>query len=142
MRPLSIGDVVLMVDEIQPREKWNLAVVVDFDRSEDGETRRYKLRTSNGQTFDRDIRKLVVLERGDDGEVIVLEGGGEESLSWYKEEESGVARRLFVFVMIIDCIICLVLALALLYRLFPNPREARLSIGYEKIVFACSSGRF
>ena len=81
MRPLSIGDVVLMVDEIQPREKWNLAVVVDFDRSEDGETRRYKLRTSNGQTFDRDIRKLVVLERGDDGEVIVLEGGGEESLS-------------------------------------------------------------
>ena len=81
MRPLSVGDVVLMVDEIQPREKWNLAVVVDFDRSEDGETRRYKLRTSNGQTFERDIRKLVVLERGDDGEVIVLEGGGEESLS-------------------------------------------------------------
>ena len=81
MRPLSIGDVVLMVDEIQPRERWSLAVVVDFDRSEDGETRRYKLRTSNGQTFDRDIRKLVVLERGDDGEVIVLEGGGEESLS-------------------------------------------------------------
>jgi hypothetical protein len=81
MRPLSIGDVVLMVDEIQPRERWNLAVVVDFDRSEDGETRRYKLRTSNGQTFDRDIRKLVILERGDDGEVIVLEGGGEESLS-------------------------------------------------------------
>ena len=81
MRPLSIGDVILMVDEIQPRERWNLAVVVDFDRSEDGETRRYKLRTSNGQTFDRDIRKLVILERGDDGEVIVLEGGGEESLS-------------------------------------------------------------
>ena len=81
MRPLSIGDVVLMVDEIQPRERWNLAVVVDFDCSEDGETRRYKLRTSNGQTFDRDIRKLVVLERGDDGEVIVLEGEGDESLS-------------------------------------------------------------
>ena len=81
MRPLSVGDVVLMVDEIQPRERWNLAVVTDFDRSEDGETRRYKLRTSSGQTFERDLRKIVVLERGDDGEVIVLEGEGDESLS-------------------------------------------------------------
>ena len=44
--------------------------------------------------------------------------------------------------MIIDCIICLVLVLALCTDCFPNPREARLSIGYEKIVFACSSGRF
>ena len=81
MRPLAVGDVVLMVDEIQPRERWNLAVVTDFDRSEDGETRRYKLRTANGQLFERDIRKIVVLERGDDGEVIVLEGEGDESLS-------------------------------------------------------------
>ena len=78
MHPLSVGDVVLMVDEIQPRERWSLAVVVDFDRSEDGETRRYKLRTSNGQLFERDIQKIVVLERGDDGEVIVLEGEGDE----------------------------------------------------------------
>ena len=45
MKPLAVGDVVLMVDEIQPRERWALAVVVDFDQSEDGETRRYKLRT-------------------------------------------------------------------------------------------------
>ena len=44
--------------------------------------------------------------------------------------------------MIIDCIICLVLVLALCTDCFPNPREARLSIDYEKIVFACSSGRF
>ena len=44
--------------------------------------------------------------------------------------------------MIIDCIICLVLVLALCTDCFPNPREARLSISYEKINFACSSGRF
>ena len=44
--------------------------------------------------------------------------------------------------MIIDCIICLVLVLALCTDFFPNPREARLSVGYEKTVFACSSGRF
>ena len=80
MRPLAVGDVVSMVDEIQPRERWALAVVMDFDRSEDGETRRYKLRTSNGQIFERDIRRIVILERGDDGEVIVLEGEGDEKL--------------------------------------------------------------
>ena len=80
VRPLEIGDIVLMVNEIQPRERWALAVVVDFERSENGETQRYKIRASNGQLFDRDIQKLVVLERGDDGEVIVLEGEGDESL--------------------------------------------------------------
>ena len=42
IRPLAVGDVVLMVDEIQPRERWALAVVTDFYRSEDGEKRRYK----------------------------------------------------------------------------------------------------
>ena len=81
MRPLAVGDVVLMVDEIQPRERWALAVVMDFDRSEDGETRKYKLTTAIGQLFERDIRKIVILERGDDGEVIVLGGEGDESLS-------------------------------------------------------------
>ena len=44
--------------------------------------------------------------------------------------------------MIIDCIICLVLVLALCTDCFPNPREDRLSINYEKSIFACSSGRF
>ena len=44
--------------------------------------------------------------------------------------------------MIIDCIICLVVVLALCTDCFPNPCEARLSINYEKINFACSSGRF
>ena len=28
MRPLAVGDVVPMVDEIQPREPWALAVVL------------------------------------------------------------------------------------------------------------------
>ena len=79
VKPLAVGDVVLMVDEIQPRKRWALAVVVDFDQSEDGETQRYKLRTANGQLFERDIWKIVVLERGDDGEVIVLEGEGDEN---------------------------------------------------------------
>ena len=44
--------------------------------------------------------------------------------------------------MIIDCLICLVLAVVLCTDCFPNPCEARLSVDYEKIIFACSSGRF
>ena len=44
--------------------------------------------------------------------------------------------------MIIDCIICLVVVLALCTDCFPNPYEARLSINYEKVDFGCSSGRF
>ena len=44
--------------------------------------------------------------------------------------------------MIIDRLICLVLAVVLCTDCFPNPREARLSVGYEGTVFACSSGRF
>ena len=44
--------------------------------------------------------------------------------------------------MIIDCIICLVLVLTLCTDCFPNPCEDRLSVNYEKVIFACSSGRF
>ena len=28
---LEVGDVVLMVDKIQPRERWSLAVVIGFE---------------------------------------------------------------------------------------------------------------
>ena len=36
-------DVVLVVDEIQPRERWSLALVVEAVMSEDGRQRRYKV---------------------------------------------------------------------------------------------------
>ena len=51
-------------------------------------------------------------------------------------------RRFFVTIMSFGCITCLIVAVVLCTDCFPNPREARLSINYEKIVFACSSGRF
>ena len=44
--------------------------------------------------------------------------------------------------MIIDCLICLVLAVVLCTDCFPNPCEARISVGYESGLFTCSSGRF
>ena len=55
-----------MVDDIQPRERWPLAVVTAAPLSSDGLQRRVSLRLSNGQHLERDIRKVVLLER--DGE--------------------------------------------------------------------------
>ena len=44
--------------------------------------------------------------------------------------------------MIIDRLICLVLAVVLCTDCFPNPCEATISAGYESGLFTCSSGRF
>ena len=41
---LNEGDAVLVVDEIQPKEKWSLALVVEAIKSKDGRQRRYKVR--------------------------------------------------------------------------------------------------
>ena len=65
-KPLEIGSLVLVVDDIQPRERWPLAVVTAAPLSEDGLQRRVFLRLANGQRLERDIRKVVLLER--DGE--------------------------------------------------------------------------
>ena len=64
--PLEVGSLVLVVDDIQPRERWPLAVVTAAPLSSDGLQRRVFLRLSNGQHLERDIRKVVLLER--DGE--------------------------------------------------------------------------
>ena len=71
-KPLEVGSLVLVVDEIQPRERWPLAVVTAAPVSGDGLQRRVELRLANGQCLERDIRKIVLLER--DGE----KGGGLE----------------------------------------------------------------
>ena len=64
--PLEVGSLVLVVDDIQPRERWPLAVVTAAPISGDGLQRRVFLRLANGQRLERDIRKVVLLER--DGE--------------------------------------------------------------------------
>ena len=64
--PLEVGSLALVVDSIQPRERWSLALVTAAPLSGDGLQRRVFLRLSNGQHLERDIRKVVLLER--DGE--------------------------------------------------------------------------
>ena len=78
---IKIGDLVLLVDEAHPRETWPLALVMDTITSEDGLVRRVQLRTSSNRSLERDIRKIVLLEReGDDEKVeeLIVDGGGDE----------------------------------------------------------------
>ena len=70
------------MDEAQPRGQWPLAVVMDTIPSVDGLVRRVTLRTSSNQSLERDIRKVVLLEReGDDDDSVeeeIVEGGGDD----------------------------------------------------------------
>ena len=81
-RPLEVGSLVLVVDDIQPRERWPLAVVTAAPLSGDGLQRRVELRLANGQCLERDIRKVVLLER--DGEQ------GEEEVRVMEEEVTDI----------------------------------------------------
>ena len=54
---------------------------MDTITSEDGLVRRVQLRTSSNRSLERDIRKIVLLEReGDDEKVeeLIVDGGGDE----------------------------------------------------------------
>ena len=69
-KPLKVGSLALVVDDILPRERWPLALVTAAPLSSDGLQRRVFLRLSNGQHLERDIRKVVLLER--DGELSLI----------------------------------------------------------------------
>ena len=61
--PLEVGSLALVIDSIQPRERWSLALMTAAPLSSDGLQRRVFLRlSSGGQQLERDIGK-VVLER-------------------------------------------------------------------------------
>ena len=70
--PLEVGRSVLVLDDIQPRERWSLALVTAAPLSSDRLQLRVSFRLSNGQHLERDIRKVVLLER--DGEKDGVEG--------------------------------------------------------------------
>ena len=80
-RNIAKGDLVLHVEESMPRERWPLAIVTGIVPSEDGLVRRVHIRTSSGQSLERDVRKIILLEReGEDEKVeeVVIDGGGDE----------------------------------------------------------------
>ena len=58
---ISVGDLVLMVDESVPRGLWPMARVIETYPGKDGLVRSVKIRTKNTQLV-RPITKLVMLE--------------------------------------------------------------------------------
>ena len=78
-RNLEKGDLVLIVDELHPCETWPLGLVTDTFPSEDGLVRRIRLKTAANKELERDVRKVVLLEREGEGErvVEVVKDGGD-----------------------------------------------------------------
>ena len=60
-REVQLDDVVLLTTD-KARLDWPRAVVVEVHPSSDGVIRTATVRTSNGTLFQRDVRKLVLLE--------------------------------------------------------------------------------
>ena len=61
-RNLKENDLVLILDESQPRNLWPKGIVQEVFPDRDDLVRRVKVRTAFGKTFVRDIRKLCLLE--------------------------------------------------------------------------------
>ena len=64
-RNFTVGDLVLILDEKQPRGRWAKGVVVDASQELDGLVRELRIRTSSGVVH-RDIRKVSLLEGVED----------------------------------------------------------------------------
>ena len=77
-RNLAKGDLVLVIDELFPREHWPMAVVIDVFPGDDGLVRRVRLKTGSKKELERDVRKIVLLEREGEGEKVeeIVHGGG------------------------------------------------------------------
>ncbi|XP_048245270.1 uncharacterized protein LOC125376894 [Haliotis rufescens] len=58
---VSVGDLVLVVDEAKPRGHWDLARIVEVYAGDDGRVRALKVQTKNGQ-YIRPAAKVCVLE--------------------------------------------------------------------------------
>jgi hypothetical protein len=65
-RNFSVGDLVLVANENNPRCSWPLGRIVDVTPGSDGYIRRVKVFT-RGTTLDRPIDKCVLLEAAELG---------------------------------------------------------------------------
>jgi len=61
MRPIEIGNVVLVVDPSLPRYTWPKGVVTDVVTSKDGQVRSAFVRTSSG-IYHRPAAKIAILD--------------------------------------------------------------------------------
>lgn len=59
-RNLQVGDLVLVVDQVNPRSQWPLARVTRADPDDHGHVRKVEVRTASS-TMSRPISKIVLL---------------------------------------------------------------------------------
>ena len=69
-RNLQPGDLVLMVEENHPRETWPLGLVKSVTVDDEGNCRNVLLINSVKREVERDVRKVVLLEREGEGESV------------------------------------------------------------------------
>ena len=58
----EVGTLVLIADQLLPREHWRMGRVVDVINGDEQHPRRFLVRDANGRTFDRHTTGLVSLE--------------------------------------------------------------------------------
>ena len=58
----DIGDIVLIVDQILPRERWRICRIEEIKNSADGRQRRYILVDNFKNRFDRHREGIVKIE--------------------------------------------------------------------------------
>ena len=63
------GDLVLVVDEQQPRSMWKLARVVKAEAEIDQHVRKATVKTADKKTLLRDCESLVLLEMDSEQEI-------------------------------------------------------------------------
>ena len=59
--PLSVGDVVIMADDLNHRNRWPLARVTALHPGRDGNVRSCTVK-HDGKDFERPVTRLVLLE--------------------------------------------------------------------------------
>jgi hypothetical protein len=64
MKNVKAGDVVLLVDNSAPRNRWPMGRVMEAISDDRGEVRSVKVKTQSG-IFKRPIAKLILLLEGD-----------------------------------------------------------------------------
>ena len=63
------GDLVLVVDEEQPRSMWKLARVINAEAEVDQHVRKATVKTADKKTLLRDRESLVLLEMDSEQEI-------------------------------------------------------------------------
>lgn len=63
VKPIEVNDIVIIVDETNPRNCWPKGIVVGTKIGKDGQVRQATVKTLNG-TYTRPADKIAVLDVG------------------------------------------------------------------------------